>query len=110
MHRSLPTILLEVGEQFDMRGTIDMSMPGVSVKEAFLAVAKANYNRNKWMPDLLWVDLVQKILARLLMIFLHFGALTRMLVIQILSDEKKLMQRELAAVYRLKMSSMGGSF
>ena len=65
-----------------------MSMRGVSVKEAFLAVAKADRYRNKWMPDLLWVDLIQKIVAGLAMIFLHFEAWTRMLIIQILSDEK----------------------
>ena len=85
-------------------------MPGVSVKEVFLALANADYNRIKWMPDLLWVDLVQKILAGLLMIFLHFGALTRMLVFWILSDEKKLMQRELDAVYRLQNVKYGWEF
>jgi len=37
-----------------------MGMPGVSVKDAFLAVAKTDRYRNKWMPDLLWVDLIQK--------------------------------------------------
>ena len=37
-----------------------MDMAGVSVKQAFLAVAKTDHYRNKWMPDVLWVDLIQK--------------------------------------------------
>ena len=40
-----------------------MGMPGVSVKDAFLAVAKTDRYRNKWMPDMLWVDLIQKTLC-----------------------------------------------
>ena len=42
-----------------------MGMPGVSVKDAFLAVAKTDRYRNKWMLDLLWVDLIQKTYCRL---------------------------------------------
>lgn len=53
---------------------------------------------------------VTKILAGLPMIFLRFGALTRMLFLRILSDEKKLTQRELDAVYRLENVQYGWEF
>jgi hypothetical protein len=53
---------------------------------------------------------VTKILAGLPMIFLRFGALTRMLLLRILSDEKKLTQRELDAVYRLENVQYGWEF
>ena len=74
MNRSLPTYLPEVGGQFDTRGTFDMGMSGVSVKDAFLAVAKTDRYRNKWMPDLLWVDLIQKTFCSA---DPHFSALTK---------------------------------
>lgn len=44
--------------------------------------------------------LVTKILAGLPMIFLRFGALSRMLLLKALSREKTLTQRELDAIYR----------
>lgn len=44
--------------------------------------------------------LVTKILAGLPMIFLRFGALSRMLLLKAISAEKKLTQRELDAIYR----------
>ena len=44
--------------------------------------------------------LVTKILAGLPMIFLRFGALSRMLLLKAVSAEKKLTQRELDAIYR----------
>jgi hypothetical protein len=54
--------------------------------------------------------LVTKILAGLPMIFLRFGPLMRMLLLKILSDEKKLTQRELDAVYRLENVQYGWEF
>jgi Calcium-dependent channel, 7TM region, putative phosphate len=54
--------------------------------------------------------LVTKILAGLPMIFLRFGALTRMLLLRTLSDENKLTQRELDAVYRLENVQYGWEF
>lgn len=54
--------------------------------------------------------LVTKILAGLPMIFLRFGALTRMLFLKTLSNEKKLTQRELDAVYRLENVQYGWEF
>ena len=51
--------------------------------------------------------LVTKIMAGLPMIFLRFGALTRMLMLRILSSEKKLTQRELDWVYRLENIQQG---
>lgn len=54
--------------------------------------------------------LVTKILAGLPMIFLRFGALARMLFLRILSDEKKLTQRELDSVYRLENVQYGWEF
>jgi hypothetical protein len=44
--------------------------------------------------------LVTKILAGLPMIFLRFGALSRMLLLKAVSAERKLTQRELDAIYR----------
>ena len=54
--------------------------------------------------------LVTKILAGLPMIFLRFGALSRMLLLKTLSDERKLTQRELDAVYRLENVQYGWEF
>lgn len=54
--------------------------------------------------------LVTKILAGLPMVFLRFGALTRMLFLRIFTDEKKLTQRELDAVYRLENVQYGWEF
>jgi hypothetical protein len=44
--------------------------------------------------------LVTKIMAGLPMVFLRFGALFRMVLLKTLSNEKKLTQREIDAVYR----------
>jgi hypothetical protein len=54
--------------------------------------------------------LVTKTLAGLPMIFLRFGALSRMLFLKTLSNEKKLTQRELDAVYRLENVQYGWEF
>ena len=54
--------------------------------------------------------LVTKIMAGLPMIFLRFGALSRMLMLRILSSEKKLTQRELDWVYRLENIQYGWEF
>lgn len=54
--------------------------------------------------------LVTKILAGLPMVFLRFGALTRMLFLKMLSNEAKLTQRELDAVYRLENVQYGWEF
>jgi len=54
--------------------------------------------------------LVTKILAGLPMVFLRFGALSRMLLLRTLTDEKKLTQRELDAVYRLENVQYGWEF
>lgn len=54
--------------------------------------------------------LVTKILAGLPMIFLRFGALSRMLLLKTLSNEKRLTQRELDAVYRLENVQYGWEF
>lgn len=54
--------------------------------------------------------LVTKILSGLPMVFLRFGALMRMLLLLILSDEKKLTQRELDAIYRLENVQYGWEF
>lgn len=54
--------------------------------------------------------LVTKILAGLPMIFLRFGALSRMLLLRTLSNEKKLTQREIDAVYRQENMQYGWEF
>ena len=54
--------------------------------------------------------LVTKILAGLPMIFLRFGALSRMLLLKMLSNESKLTQRELDAVYRQENLQYGWEF
>jgi Calcium-dependent channel, 7TM region, putative phosphate len=54
--------------------------------------------------------LVTKTLAGLPMVFLRFGALMRMLLLLILSDDKKLTQRELDAIYRLENVQYGWEF
>jgi hypothetical protein len=54
--------------------------------------------------------LVTKIMAGLPMIFLRFGALSRMLFLKTLSNEKKMTQRELDAVYRLENVQYGWEF
>lgn len=54
--------------------------------------------------------LVTKIMAGLPMIFLRFGALSRALLLKLLSNEKKLTQRELDAVYRLENVQYGWEF
>ncbi|GKY92356.1 hypothetical protein MPSEU_000206500 [Mayamaea pseudoterrestris] len=54
--------------------------------------------------------LVTKTLAGLPMIFIRFGALGRMLFLKLLSNEKKLTQRELDAVYRLENVQYGWEF
>ena len=54
--------------------------------------------------------LVTKILAGLPMVFLRFGALSRMLFLRLLTDETKLTQRELDAVYRLENVQYGWEF
>jgi len=54
--------------------------------------------------------LVTKIMAGLPMIFLRFGALSRMLVLKLVSNEPKLTQRELDAVYRLENVQYGWEF
>jgi hypothetical protein len=54
--------------------------------------------------------LVTKILAGLPMIFLRFGALSRMLLLKTLSNEKRLTQRELDSVYRLENVQYGWEF
>lgn len=54
--------------------------------------------------------LVTKIMAGLPLIFLRFGALSRMLMLRILSSEKKLTQRELDWVYRLENIQYGWEF
>jgi hypothetical protein len=54
--------------------------------------------------------LVTKILAGLPMVFLRFGALSRALLYKLLSNEKKLSQRELDAVYRLENVQYGWEF
>lgn len=54
--------------------------------------------------------LVTKIMAGLPMIFLRFGALARMLILQYISDEKKLTQREIDAIYRLENIQYGWEF
>ena len=54
--------------------------------------------------------LMTKILAGLPMIFLRFGALSRMLLLKTLSNEKRLTQRELDAVYRLENVQYGWEF
>jgi Calcium-dependent channel, 7TM region, putative phosphate len=53
---------------------------------------------------------VTKILAGLPMIYLRFGALLRMLLLRILSSEKKLTQREMDSVYRLENVQYGWEF
>lgn len=54
--------------------------------------------------------LVTKILAGLPMIFLRFGALSRMLLLKAISAEKKLTQRELDAIYRQENVQYGWEF
>jgi hypothetical protein len=54
--------------------------------------------------------LVTKILAGLPMIFLRFGALSRMIFLRMLSNEKKLTQRELDAMYRQENIQYGWEF
>jgi hypothetical protein len=54
--------------------------------------------------------LVTKIMAGLPMIFLRFGALSRMLLLKMLSNEAKLTQRELEAVYRQENVQYGWEF
>lgn len=54
--------------------------------------------------------LVTKILAGLPMIFLRFGALSRMLFLKAISAEKKLTQREMDAVYRQENVQYGWEF
>lgn len=54
--------------------------------------------------------LVTKVMAGLPMIFLRFGALSRMLLVKTLSNENKLTQRELDAVYRLEAVQYGWEF
>jgi Calcium-dependent channel, 7TM region, putative phosphate len=54
--------------------------------------------------------LVTKILAGLPMIFLRFGALMRMLFLKLLSNERKLTQREVDSVYRLENVQYGWEF
>ncbi|CAB9506338.1 CSC1-like protein ERD4 [Seminavis robusta] len=54
--------------------------------------------------------LVTKILAGLPMIFLRFGALSRMLLLKSLSAENKLTQRELDAIYRQENVQYGWEF
>jgi hypothetical protein len=54
--------------------------------------------------------LVTKIMAGLPMVFLRFGALSRMLMLRTLSSEKKLTQRELDWVYRLENIQYGWEF
>lgn len=51
--------------------------------------------------------LVTKIMAGLPMIFLRFGALSRMLFLRCMSSEPKLTQRELDSVYRLENVQYG---
>jgi hypothetical protein len=54
--------------------------------------------------------LVTKIMAGLPMIFLRFGALSRMLFLKMLSGEPKLTQREVDSVYRLENVQYGWEF
>jgi hypothetical protein len=54
--------------------------------------------------------LVTKIMAGLPMVFLRFGALSRMLVLKLLSYEPAMSQRELDAVYRLENVQYGWEF
>jgi hypothetical protein len=54
--------------------------------------------------------LVTKTMAGLPMIFLRFGALSRMVMLRILSSEQKLTQRELDWVYRLENIQYGWEF
>ena len=54
--------------------------------------------------------LVTKILAGLPMIFLRFGALSRLLFLRFITNQKKLTQRELDAVYRLENVQYGWEF
>jgi hypothetical protein len=53
---------------------------------------------------------VTKILAGLPMIFLRFGALSRMILLRMLAQGKKLTQRELDAVYRQENMQYGWEF
>lgn len=54
--------------------------------------------------------LVTKIMAGLPMVFLRFGALSRMLMLRVLSSKNKLTQRELDWVYRLENIQYGWEF
>ena len=54
--------------------------------------------------------LTTKILAGLPMVFLRFGALSRMMLLKTLSNEPKLTQREIDAVYRLENVQYGWEF
>ena len=54
--------------------------------------------------------LVTKTMAGLPMVFLRFGALSRMLALKLLSNEKKLTQRELDSVYRQENVQYGWEF
>lgn len=54
--------------------------------------------------------LVTKIMAGLPMVFLRFGALSRMLFLKTISNEPKLTQRELDQVYRLENVQYGWEF
>jgi len=54
--------------------------------------------------------LVTKIMAGLPMVFLRFGALSRMLLLRLMSSEAKLTQRELDSVYRLENVQYGWEF
>jgi len=54
--------------------------------------------------------LMTKIMTGLPMIFLRFGALSRMLFLRLLSQEERLTQRELDAVYRLENVQYGWEF
>jgi Calcium-dependent channel, 7TM region, putative phosphate len=54
--------------------------------------------------------LVTKIMAGLPMIFLRFGALSRMLLLKTLSNRAKCTQRELDAIYRLENVQYGWEF
>lgn len=54
--------------------------------------------------------LVTKIMAGLPMVFLRFGALSRMLILRLLASEKRTTQRELDWVYRLENVQYGWEF
>ena len=54
--------------------------------------------------------LVTKIMAGLPMVFLRFGALSRMIFLKTLSNQPKLTQRELDAIYRLENVQYGWEF